>query len=181
MNHDFNKDLKRDYSWLPKGVTSSIVNQIHSGSNSLITAFWSDGEFICAVLNSTVNSDRFQAFLWIIKYFLELRKIDVISKSIIMLDNAPYHWSKRTKEIMQKLELNISFLPPYSPILTPVEQFFKIVKTKVRWTGITNGKYLNSASGIQFVLSTWNTLSLNHLKHVWIEFVKVAFKIIIEI
>ena len=70
MNHDFNKDLKSDYSWLPKGVTSSIVNQIHSGSNSLITAFWSDGEFICAVLNSTVNSDWFQAFLWIIKYFL---------------------------------------------------------------------------------------------------------------
>ena len=82
---------------------------------------------------------------------------------------------------MQKLELNISFLPPYSPILAPVEQFFKIVKTKVRWTGITNGKYLNSASGIQFVLSTWKTLSLNHLKHVCIEFVKVAFKIIIEI
>ena len=33
------KDIKKEYSWLSKGVTLAIIIQIHSRSKSLITAF----------------------------------------------------------------------------------------------------------------------------------------------
>ena len=58
----FNKDIKMQYGWLPKGITSAIINQIHQGSKSMLTALWSDGEYIWAVINYTVNSQCFQDF-----------------------------------------------------------------------------------------------------------------------
>ena len=53
------RDIKTEYSWLPRGATSSIANQIYSGSKSLISSFWSDGEYVWALLDETVNSDDF--------------------------------------------------------------------------------------------------------------------------
>ena len=49
-----------------------------------------------------------------------------------MLDNASYHSSKNTKERLVNLEFNTKFLPPYYPNLAPVEQFFKLLKSKIR-------------------------------------------------
>ena len=117
MKQATNRDIKMEYSWMPKGITSSIINQIHTGSKSLIVAFWSDGEYVWALLNESVNSTCFQ-------YFLKQREIDVFEDSVIVLDSASYHSSSQTKEAMKKLGMNISFLPPYSPALAPVEQFF---------------------------------------------------------
>ena len=74
MSLVFNKDLRMNYSWLPKGITSAIINQIHLGSKGLIAAFRSDEEFICVCLNQTVNSEWFKVFLWILKFFLKIRK-----------------------------------------------------------------------------------------------------------
>ena len=126
MNLVFNRDLKMEYSWLPKGITSAIVNQLHSGSRGLIATFCSDGEFLCVWINKTVNSEWFASFLWILKYFLKLRRINYEDNVKIMLYNAPYHSSIATKEIIKKLRLSFFFLPPYSPALAPVEQFLKL-------------------------------------------------------
>ena len=128
----FNKDIKMRYSWLPKGITYVIINQIHQGSKSMLTAFWSDGEYIWAVINDTVNSQCFQDFLWVIKYFLKRRNLDSPDKTVIMLDNAPYHSSETTKLKFNNLNLSVMFLPPYSPVLAPVEQYFKLIKSIIR-------------------------------------------------
>ena len=77
-----------EYSWLPKGVTSSIINQLYYESTSMLTAFWSDGEYIWVILNDTVNSTRFSDFLWIVWYFLDLMDLNTPDKTIILLDNA---------------------------------------------------------------------------------------------
>ena len=56
MNPVFNLALKRNYSWLPVGVTNSIININATGRWSIIAAICSDGEFIIQIVNSTVNS-----------------------------------------------------------------------------------------------------------------------------
>ena len=68
-----------------------------------------------------------------------------------MLDNAPYHSSIATKEIIKKLRLSVYFLPPYSPALAPVEQFFKIVKSKVRSLENIKGVNFGSKNGEELI------------------------------
>ena len=58
----FNHNLKMEYSWLPKGITSAIINQNYSGSKSLIVAYCSDGEYLWMALKETVNSEIFWVF-----------------------------------------------------------------------------------------------------------------------
>ena len=59
MSLVFNRNLKIEYSWLSRGITSSIINQTYSGRNSMIAAFCSDGQYICALINDTINSQCF--------------------------------------------------------------------------------------------------------------------------
>ena len=53
-------------------------------------------------------------------------------ESVIVLDNASYHTASDTKRAMEKLGMNVWFLAPYSPVLAPVVQFFKLTKSKIR-------------------------------------------------
>ena len=51
--------------------------------------------------------------------------------TIVVIDNAPTHTSKKFKEQMKTWEekgLKIFFLPPYSPQLNPIEQLWKFMK-----------------------------------------------------
>jgi len=51
--------------------------------------------------------------------------------TIVVIDNAPTHTSKKFKEQMKIWEekgLKIFFLPPYSPQLNPIEQLWKFMK-----------------------------------------------------
>ena len=176
----FNRDIKKEYSWLPRGVTSSIVNQIYSGSKSLISAFWSDGEYVWALLDETVNSDWFQWFLCVIKYFLKIRKINALEDSIIMLDNASYHTSSITKEVMENIGINIFFLPPYSPVLAPVEQFFKLSKSKIRSILLKTATNFSSKAGTKAIINAWEAISLESLQKIWHDFVIILIRFIVE-
>jgi len=51
--------------------------------------------------------------------------------TIVVIDNAPTHTSKKFKALMKIWEakgLQIFFLPPYSPQLNPIEQLWKVMK-----------------------------------------------------
>ena len=59
MNDHFSRDLKRQYSWLPKGVTSSIIWNTLTGRWSMFTAITSNGEFLSLIVDDTGNSEKF--------------------------------------------------------------------------------------------------------------------------
>ena len=180
MSQVSNKDIKKEYSWLPKGVTSAIINQIHSGSKSLITAFWSDGEFLWAMLDKTVKSDWFQWFLCILKYFLKLRKLDMYGDSVIMLDNASYHTAFDTQDIMKKLGMKVCFLPPYSPVLAPVEQFFKLSKARIKSTRVDSTTNFSSIAGAKAIINACDSISLDSRQKVWSDFIINMIGLIVE-
>ena len=176
----FNKDLKMEYSWLPKGVTSSIINQFYCGSTSMLTAFWSDGEYIWVILNDTVNSTRFSDFLWIVRYFLDLMDLNTPDKTIILLDNAAYHRSYETKEKLKELNLNTIFLPPYSPVFAQVEQYFKQIKSKIRSLKVSKPINYQSKTGCLQICKAWDMLKINSLRQLWKVFVKIVMYKIFE-
>ena len=57
---------------------------------------------------------------------------DTITKrTVVVLDNASFHTSKKFKDKIKKWEekgLYLFYLPPYSPQLNPIEQLWKFMK-----------------------------------------------------
>ena len=51
---------------------------------------------------------------------------------VVILDNATFHKSKKTKELIESIGCKILFLPPYSPDLNPIEVFWANFKRMVR-------------------------------------------------
>ena len=50
---------------------------------------------------------------------------------VIIMDNATFHKSKQTQEMIEKAGCQLLFLPPYSPDLNPIETFWANFKKKV--------------------------------------------------
>ncbi|MGK5594908.1 MAG: transposase, partial [Parachlamydiaceae bacterium] len=51
---------------------------------------------------------------------------------VIILDNASFHKSKASLEIIQKARCEVLFLPPYSPDLNRIEKFWANFKRNVK-------------------------------------------------
>lgn len=50
----------------------------------------------------------------------------------IVMDNAAFHKSQKTKEIIEKAGCYLLFLPTYSPDLNPIEHCWHTVKSRLR-------------------------------------------------
>lgn len=74
----------------------------------------------------TCNSTLFEK--WVEKILMpELRP-----GQIIIMDNATFHKSERTKMLIESAECHLLFLPPYSPDFNPIEQFWAWFKSQIR-------------------------------------------------
>lgn len=51
---------------------------------------------------------------------------------VLILDNASFHKSKRSQELVESVGCRIKFLPPYSPDLNPIEKYWANMKVKIR-------------------------------------------------
>ena len=50
----------------------------------------------------------------------------------IVMDNASFHRKKYLYEICKKHEVNIIFLPPYSPELNSIEKYWFVLKQRIK-------------------------------------------------
>jgi transposase len=51
---------------------------------------------------------------------------------VVVLDNASFHKSEQTRVLIEKRGARILFLPPYSPDLNPIENYWALLKLYVR-------------------------------------------------
>ena len=57
----------------------------------MISALWSDGQFIIQIVRSIIDQQQFQEFIWIINFiFKSILKIEM-NNVILTLDNASVH------------------------------------------------------------------------------------------
>lgn len=76
------------------------------------------------LFNGTCDTDVFN--LW-----LETSLLPTLKKgAVIVLDNAAFHKSLRTVELVQQAGCKLLFLPPYSPHLNPIEKLWANIKKK---------------------------------------------------
>ena len=69
----------------------------------------------------------------ILNTWLEKCLIPVLPKNcMIVMDNARFHKSEETREIIEDHGHQLLFLPPYSLDLNPIENYWAILKGKLR-------------------------------------------------
>ena len=174
MNQVFNRSLKNNYSWLPIGIPSSIININSKGRWSIIAAIWSDGEFIIQIVNSTTNSEIFQEFICILNYALKFVMKSETKNIYFIMDNATIHTCEKTKKLFTKFKNIVKYLPPYSPKLAPVELFFNIVKQKIRMKNSEEYIDFDKQWGKNCIYFSVDSILKSHIKALWLVFVNQA-------
>jgi transposase len=121
--------LHREYGRAPRGqkIYQDVAGS-RRGRTSILAAY--DREKLVApiLFDGSCNSDVFNE--WLEKYFLPT----IQEGSVLIFDNASFHKSAETLEIIEKFNCELIFLPTYSPDLNPIEHKWPQLKTIVRKT-----------------------------------------------
>ena len=67
----------------------------------------------------------------ITEFLKQIRTINPYGRILIILDNFRSHHAKLTTETAGKLNIDLIFLPPYSPHLNPIEFIWKTIKREL--------------------------------------------------
>lgn len=117
----------REKCWSKKG--DKIVGE-RSGKRRLRTSVMAalNGDEIKAPIrySGTANSDLFL-------YWLETFLLPILKKGqIIIMDNCSIHKSLKVKELIASVGCRLLYLPPYSPDLNPIENYWAVMKGNIK-------------------------------------------------
>lgn len=105
-------------------------NTAHLKANS-IGCFMLNGVDTIAFPNHT-RAEDFCEFL------TEVRNRNPLNRICLVLDNFATHKAKSVRELAQKLNIILIYLPPYSPDLNPIEFLWKSIKRIISIAEIEN-------------------------------------------
>jgi transposase len=76
------------------------------------------------VFNGACNTEVFNN--WVEQFLIKELKVG----QFVVMDNAAFHKSQKTQELIESVGCKVIFLPPYSPDFNPIEKFWANMK---RW------------------------------------------------
>jgi transposase len=147
---------KITYGWIKKGTdkliqtTGSKIRMNLFGSISLETMKVTIGSY------ESINSSAIE------QHFQKLRQIYPNAHKIhLILDQGSYNTSKETKESAKKYNIDLHYLPPYSPNLNPIERLWKVMNEYSR-----NNRYFQTATEFKkaimdFFEITWDKIAFS--------------------
>lgn len=114
------------FGWSPRGCKLSTFHSVSKSINYSVICGFSDDFITNYQVFLGARSSDFSSF--ILKMIKENNLLG--KKYIFILDNCKIHRSKLLLKV-QKIA-NFIFLPPYSPMLNPIETLFSLLKRKIR-------------------------------------------------
>ena len=127
-----NRHIKSNYSWSTKGNPAEWLNSPYTRSTSIYMA-------VCS--NGTIDSVKFSTFIEHLENWLKENHYFEIYDILLIMENWSIHKTKAIKDKLANWNLNVLFLPCYTPQWAPIESCFGIIKYKLRKEkaiGITN-------------------------------------------
>src|SRR4051812_16682467 len=111
----------------------------HWKTTTFVGALRHDGMIAPCVISGPMNGETFLA--WIEQLLVPtLRRGD-----IVVMDNLSSHKVKGVREAIEAVGATLRYLPPYSPDLNPIEQFFAKLKSLLRKAGARTLETLDNA------------------------------------
>jgi transposase len=118
---------KITHGWIKKGEDKAIATVASRTRVNTIGAIDLKTMEVLSSMVDTVNSETLTAFL------SKLRQHFAQAKTIhLFLDQAPYNRSALVQVAAKLLDIELHYLPPYSPNLNPIERLWKIMNEHVR-------------------------------------------------
>jgi transposase len=122
-----NKWLYREYGRAPSGTkVPDKISGLRYERESFIAAQVQNRIIAPMVFRGTCNTQTFNT--WLSKVLIPQLK----PGQIIIMDNASFHKSSKTRELIQSAGCKLLYLPPYSPELNPIEKTWANIKYKIR-------------------------------------------------
>ncbi len=121
--------IQRDYARAQRGnkVISEVCGK-REKRTSLIAAWLPHTKKMVAPYAFQGNTDAKRFNGWIEKCLLPVLK----KGQVVIMDNAPFHKSNLTKELIESAGCRLLYQPEYSPDLNPIEQQWAVVKRAYR-------------------------------------------------
>lgn len=119
--------LYREYARAPRG--QKIYAEIPGKKRervSIIGALIKDTFIAPFTFQGGCNAGLFNTWL-------ELVLLPILPKgTVLVMDNAAFHKSPKTKDLIEKFGCQLLFLPTYSPDLNPIERWWHKIKSILR-------------------------------------------------
>jgi transposase len=147
---------KLSYGWIRKGKTVEVLTTAGRTRINLIGAIELEniGEAVTAQYE-TINAES------VIDFFKKVReKYPIKSKLHIILDQSGYHRSDGLKKAAHLFNIQLHYLPPYSPNLNPIERLWKVMNEQAR-----NNKFFSSAKEFREKISEFFEKTLPAIGH----------------
>lgn len=127
----FNCHLRRTKARSKINTPARVIVPTVRGRNvSLIAAINIQGiVFHQTIAHSTVNSNIFCDFL---RRLFEKLENNNLQEVWLVLDNVSLHKTKQVRDLVGQTRHTLVFLPPYSPMMNPIEEVFSKVKLCAR-------------------------------------------------
>lgn len=120
----------RRTGWSPRGVAPVQVSHFQRGQRyQILPAYFQDGVLMSRVFQGSTDARLFEDFIEQLLYHCGRRPEP---KSVLIMDNASFHHTDRIQELCSNAGVKLLYLPPYSPDLNPIEEFFAELKAFVR-------------------------------------------------
>ena len=120
----------RRRGWSPRGVTPVMVAQFQRGQRYQILPAYSQDGIVCArVFQGSTDANIFLDF---IEQMLSHCNPFPGKRSVVIMDNASIHHSKEIEAACARAGVKLVYLPPYSPDLNPIEEFFAELKAFIK-------------------------------------------------
>jgi len=98
---------------------------------NILPAITVDGVLDCWVYEQATNQELFER--WLEESLLpKCSRYPATERSVVIMDNASYHRGGNVQRLFDEAGVVLIYLPPYSPDLNPIEEFFGELKQYTR-------------------------------------------------
>lgn len=121
----FEPTTQRMSGWAGQGqqVAGSRSGNVRPRT-SLLAAKWGKRLLAPVLFEGSTNAEWFNA--WLEQHLFQ----ELPPHAILIMDNAAFHKTAKTRELIEQAGHTLLYLPPYSPDLNPIEQDFAIMKRR---------------------------------------------------
>ena len=117
------------YGYCPRSERLHALKLGHRTARISMVAAWCDHQVLAPMtFQGHCNTMLFDA--WVEQFLVPTLK----PVQVVVLDNASFHHSQRTRELIAQAGCQVLFLAPYSPGLNKIEKFWARLKHHLRKT-----------------------------------------------
>ncbi|CAI0651133.1 unnamed protein product, partial [Colletotrichum noveboracense] len=120
----------RHTGWSPLGSTPTQTAKFHRGQRyQVLPAYTQAGVLFSQLFQGHTDAEAFEHF---IEALLPHCGRFPEPKSVLVMDNASIHHTAKIRQMCDDAGVVLLYLPPYSPDLNPIEEFFAELKSFIK-------------------------------------------------